>query len=453
MKKIDSKSITGFPEFLPAEQIVFERVLNIIRKGYERYGFSPIETPSVERVGALTAKGGNEKEIYSLGRLAAKDGEDSSTGLALHFDLTIPLARYVVTHKNELTFPFRRYQIQRVWRGERPQSGRFREFYQCDIDVIGRGSLSLLTDAEMPSIIYKIFRDMEIGKFEIRINNRKVLAGFLKQFGLSDEQARGALGTIDDLEKIGVDKVSANLISKNGLNVDQVDSLVGFFEETKGQGTDEMLSTLKAKSYGEMFSQGVEELSSVVNNIRAFGVPDDYFKIDISLARGLEYYTGTVYETFLVDSQLSVCSGGRYDNLTEFFTEDKFPGVGISIGVTRLVNQLLKSGVLSARESTVAPVIVTTFEKSFMGEYLEIASEIRRAGINTETYMEEAKLGTQLKYASKKGFRIAIIAGGNEFDSGEVQIKDLGTGDAYTVKKNEVTSKIREILSDDLSLS
>jgi histidyl-tRNA synthetase len=449
MVKTKLTPISGFPEFLPEEQILFVKMLDIIRDGYERYGFSPIETPAVERKDVLISKGGNEKEIYSLSRFAAMEGEDSSTELALHFDLTVPLARYVAMHKNQIAFPFRRYQIQKVWRGERTQAGRSREFYQCDIDVIGRGTLSLLNDAEIPSIIYQIFSEMKIGPFVIRINNRKILQGYFQFLGIPDTQVDNVMRIIDKREKIGTEQVISELTNNTGFAQTTAQQMVDFLgEELK---TDDMLTKLNSMSQiNEQFSKGVEELAFVVKGIQDFGVPEDSFKIDLSIARGLDYYTGTVYETVLVDHPQvgSICSGGRFDDLASHFTEEKLPGVGISIGLTRLMSRLLKAGILKVNAATVAPVLVTSMDESRTSDYLRMGSTLRNAGIPTEVYLEKARLGIQLKYANKKGFKIAIIAGENEFLENTVQIKNLVTGEKIVCPTNDMFQKVNSLLKE-----
>jgi histidyl-tRNA synthetase len=448
MAKTKLTAISGFPEFLPPEQILFAKVLDIIREGYELYGFSPIETPAVERKEVLTSKGGNEKEIYALSRLAAGEGENPNTELALHFDLTVPLARYVAMHKNKLAFPFRRYQIQKVWRGERSQAGRSREFYQCDIDVIGRGSLSLLTDAEIPSIIYQIFRRMKIGPFVIRINNRKILQGYFQSLGIQADQIEGITRIIDKLEKIGTEKVVSELTNKTALEKATAQQMIDFLgNELK---TDDMLTQLNSMSQiNEQFSQGVKELAIVVDGIRDFRVPEDSFKIDLSVARGLDYYTGTVYETVLVEHPGigSICSGGRYDDLASFFTNEKLPGVGLSIGVTRLVSKLIEEGLLKKGAATVAQVLVASMDENRISDYLRMGTELRNAGIPTEVYLEKARLGNQLKYADKKGFKLAIIAGENEFSENTVQIKNLITGEPSVCPLTDMVQQVKKTLS------
>lgn len=453
MPIVTPKPMSGFPELLPEQQLVFNRCLDIVRRAFERYGFAPIETPAVERKDVLTSKGGNEKEIYALSRLSAGPGESAETEFALHFDLTVPLARYVAQHKDRLTFPFRRYQIQKVWRGERPQSGRYRELYQCDIDVIGRGSVSLMTDAEIPSVIYHVFREMDIGRFIVRINNRRLLQGFFDAAGVPSERKIDVLRTVDALEKTGRDAVAHALVNKIGLSEATAGRILDFLDSSRGARTDGVLRALRAQIesgqiHNEDFARGVEELQTVVEGMRSLGVPDDYFEVDLSIARGLDYYTGTVYETRLAahPNLGSICSGGRYDDLASYFTDEKLPGVGISIGLSRLVLRLLDDGVLKAGPATPAPVLVTTMDPAHMQDYLRIGAELRARGVATEVYLEKARLGDQLKYASRKGFRFAVIAGEAEFAADRVKVKNLATANEITLKRNEAAAALAEMV-------
>lgn len=445
--------MSGFPELLPEQQLVFNRCLDTIRTTFERYGFTPIETPAVERKEVLTSKGGNEKEIYALSRLSVGPGESGETEFALHFDLTVPLARYVAQHKDKLVFPFRRYQIQKVWRGERPQAGRYRELYQCDIDVIGRGSVSLMTDAEIPSVIYHVFRELDIGRFVVRINNRRLLQGFFEAAGIPAALNTEVLRTVDNLEKIGPDAVARALTDKVGLAAETTRRILDFLTGDHSASSDALLRRLQAMLddatiRNDTFAQGVHELRTVVESMRSLGVPDDYFAVDLSIARGLDYYTGTVYETrLLAHPDLgSICSGGRYDDLAGYFTNEKLPGVGISIGLSRLVLRLLEAGALRTGPSTPAAVLVTTMDPGYMQEYLKIGAEARARGIATEVYLEKGRLGDQLKYAGRKGFRFAIIAGDVEFAAGQVKIKNLATASETTVARDEFAAALAEMV-------
>jgi histidyl-tRNA synthetase len=444
MTTITPRPMSGFPELLPEQQLVFNRCLAIIRRNFELSGFAPIETPSVERKEVLTSKGGEEKEIYALARLAPGEGESPDTEFALHFDLTVPLARYVAQHKDKLVFPFRRYQIQKVWRGERAQKGRYREFYQCDIDAIGRGSLGLLNDAEMPAVIYRIFTEMGIGAFVINLNNRRILQGFYEHLGVDAARIGDVLRVVDKLEKIGADKVRAELSDRLGLSNAQTDAILAF---SAIDGTvDRVLATLDAHpaSDNALFSQGVAELRAVASGVRSLGVPDAAFTIDLRIARGLGYYTGTVYETrLLAHPELgSICSGGRYDDLASYFTSEKLPGVGISIGLSRVAFVLIEAGVLKTGASTPAVALVTVMDPARMPDYLAIAADLRAAGIATEVYFEKGRLGDQLKYASRKGFAAAVIAGEDEFAAGTVKVKFLASGEEITLPRADLPARL-----------
>ena len=437
--------LRGFDqEYLPHEQLQFNRLIDIIRRNFELYGFLPIETPSAERREVLTSKGGVEKEIYALTRLAEADDDEAATKGALRFDLTVPLARYVAMRERDLAFPFRRYQIQRVWRGETPQArkGRFREFYQCDIDIINRDKLSYLAEAEIPSVIYSVFREMAIGEFRIRINNRKVLKGLLHEFRVGDEKSASVLRILDKAEKEEAAKVRADL-EHEGLSRDAAAQLLGLISTQRS--TDETLSVLKGI---KNCAQGLEELRQIVDAIRQFGVPDGSFAVDLGVVRGLDYYTGTVYETALLSAPElgSICSGGRYDDLASYFTDTRLPGVGISIGLTRLFAKLKEAGLLQPLARSPAEVLVTTMDRQYLDRYLKIAGMLRAAGVNTEVYLEPAKLGSQLTYADRKGFRVAIIAGENEFAKDVVQIKNLSAKTARDVAFSEVVAAVQTTL-------
>jgi histidyl-tRNA synthetase len=388
-----------------------------------------------------------EKEIYALTRLAEADDDEAATKGALRFDLTVPLARYVAMRERELAFPFRRYQIQRVWRGETPQArkGRFREFYQCDIDIINRDRLSYLAEAEIPSVIYSVFREMAIGAFRIRINNRKVLRGLLQEFRVRDDKSAPVLRALDKIEKEDAAKIRADL-EREGLSRDaagELFDLISTRHDTK--------ATLEALTrFGnEAATQGVDELRKIVDAIRQFGVPDSAFAVDLGVVRGLDYYTGTIYETTLVDAPElgSICSGGRYDDLASYFTDTRLPGVGISIGLTRLFSKLREAGLLQPLPRSPAEVLVTTMDARYLDRYFTLGRLLREAGINTEVYLESAKLGNQLTYADRKGFRVAIIAGENEFAKDVVQIKNLSAKTARDIPMKDVVNAVKETLS------
>lgn len=441
--------ISGFPEWLPAEKLVEQRFLDKIRATYEAYGFTPIETAAAERAEVLSAKGGLEKEIYALSRLAAGEGEEAETGLALHFDLTVPTARYVAQNYGHLTFPFRRYQIQKVWRGERPQAGRFREFYQADIDVIGDGQLSIVTDAEIPAIIYDLFRELAIGDFVIRISNRKILSGYLAHLGCADQAVNGVLGTLDKIDKIGPEKVVREIEASGALGAPALDKLMALVATRRSN--EELISYLYSVSGNERFTLGVDELAEVVEAVAALGVPESHLEIDLTIVRGLDYYTGTIYETRLVDHPEigSICSGGRYDDLASHFIDKPLPGVGISIGLTRLLASLFKAGLVTATAQSPAPVLVTTLERERTSDYLKLARYLREGGIKTEVFLEPKKLGQQLKYADRKGFRFALIAGGNEFEAGTVKLKNLASGQEQTVAVAQMVHVLHQKLAQE----
>ena len=449
MRKVRPALLKGFDqEFLPQEQLQFNALLDLVRRNFERFGFLPIETPSAERIEVLTSKGGAEKEIYALSRLAAEDEDEAAAKGALRFDLTVPLARYVAMRERELAFPFRRYQIQRVWRGENPQvkRGRFREFYQCDIDVIGRETLSPLFEAEIPAVIHSVFREMAIGRFVIRINNRKVLKGILQHFDVADDSATAVLRALDKIEKEEAGAVLAEL-ERNGIAAKSASELYRIIA-TKRQ-TNEALALLGELSYSnETYVQGVGELGTIVRAIRQFGVPDDAFAIDLGVVRGLDYYTGTIYETTLVDHPDigSICSGGRYDDLSSYFTNTRLPGVGISIGLSRLFARLKEANLLQPLARTPAEVLVTTLDPSALERYLGIAGALRAAEVNTEVYLERAKIGKQFEYANRKGFRVAITAGPEEFARGTLKVKDLARQSESEVPAGELVGQVKQLL-------
>ena len=387
--KINFSTPSGFPEFLPSEKRLEVHLLDIIRKVFESYGFTPIETPAVERLEVLQAKGNQgDNIIYGIepilppNRQAEKDksGETGSEARALKFDQTVPFAAYIARHLNELTFPFARYQMDMVFRGERAKDGRFRQFRQCDIDVVARGKLSLLYDAQMPAIITEIFEKINIGDFVIRINNRKILTGFFQSVGIAENQIKTCISIIDNLEKIGEAKVKQEL-EKEGISSEQTEKIIDF---VKIDGSiDDVLNKLKylTENLPEtgQFNLGVTELETVINGVRNLGVADKRFCIDLSIARGLNYYTGTVYETTLLGHEAlgSICSGGRYEELVGMFIGEKMPGVGISIGLTRLISRLLKAGILNTLSATPAQVVVVNMQEDLMPIYLQISQQLR----------------------------------------------------------------------------
>ena len=444
MQKVRPALLRGFDqEYLPHEQLQFNALIGLVRANFERYGFLPIETPSAERKEILTSKGGVEKEIYALARLAAGEDEDeASTKGALRFDLTVPLARYVAMRERELAFPFRRYQIQRVWRGETPQAskGRFREFYQCDIDIINRERLSILAEAEIPSVIHSVFGEMAIGAFRIRINNRKVLKALLQKFEVPQANSAAVLRVLDKVDREPAARIIEDLQREGVPRPAALHQLM-----TTRRSTGETLDALKGLG---LDPGAVEELAQVAAAIRKFGVPEAAFGIDLAVVRGLDYYTGTIYETTLESyPELgSICSGGRYDDLASYFTDTRLPGVGISIGLTRLFSKLKEAGLLREPARTPAEALVVTMDGRYLERYLDMARALRGAGINTEVYLEQAKLKNQLAYADRKGFRVALIAGEDEFARNMVQVKNLLSKTARDHPLEEVVAAVKETL-------
>jgi histidyl-tRNA synthetase len=447
MAIVQPRTPPGVLELLPRRQVAFQRMLDTIRAGYERFGFQPVETPVFELVDVLLTKSGGEteKQVYfvqSTGNRQAGREPD----LALRFDLTVPLARYVAEHERDLSFPFRRYQIQRVYRGERAQKGRFREFYQCDVDVIGKDALDIGYDAEIPAVIHRVFTDLDVGRFRIRISNRKVLQGLLAAAGVDDPERRmAALREVDRLDKIGREKVEENLRDPAlGLSAETV-ARIG--EVVTLAGSDAaILDALGALGVDDpVFRQGVEELAAVVRGLRALGVPEENAGIDLAIARGLDYYTGTVYETVLTDRPEfgSVCSGGRYEDLAGHYTRSKLPGVGISIGASRLFAALQDAGAVG--DGTVAKAFVALLDPSLAADVFAIAAELRAAGVNTEAQVEPAKMARQLRHADKQGIPFAVLLGTDEKAAGVATVKDLRTGDQVRVPRADLARRLAEM--------
>ena len=425
----------GFMELLPPDQILFNKMKDTIKDVYESFGFLPLDTPVLELSDVLLAKAGGEteKQIYRFTK--------GDTDMAMRFDLTVPLARYVAQHAGELTFPFKRYQISKVYRGERPQKGRFREFYQCDIDIIGNDELPLIHDAEIPAVIYSIFKKLDFGKFTIRINNRKVLNGFFGSLGL-DGSIADILRTIDKIDKIGAQKVLAEL-SDLGIDSAKGEKILSFI--TASGSAEEKIAYLKSLGIeNEIYTEGVDELEKVSGYMRMFGIEDDYFTIDLTIARGLDYYTGTVYETVLDEYRNlgSVCSGGRYDNLTGYYTKQKMPGIGISIGLTRLFSQLRSAEIIKPESSSVVKALIAPMGIDLKFP-LEIADKLRNAGISAEVYYQDKAFKHKMKYANKAGIPYVVIIGEDELKNGEVTVKNMLTGEQQTVKAEEIISVIK----------
>ena len=442
MKKVEPRTLAGFMELLPNEQILFNQMKEKIEKTYKKFGFLPLDTPVIELAEVLLAKAGGEteKQIYRF--------QKGDTDLALRFDLTVPLAKYVAKNYGNLSFPFRRYQIGKVYRGERAQKGRYREFYQCDIDIIGDGELDLINDAEIPAIIYTIFRELGFEDFTIKINNRRILNGLFESVE-QKENAVEILRIIDKIEKIGKEAVIEEF-KKLGLQEKQINNIINFIEI---EGTsDEKIEKLENLGIeNETYLKGVEELKTVVKNVRLFGVPDTNFKVDLTIARGLDYYTGTVYETFLNDYREigSVCSGGRYENLAEYYTDKSLPGVGVSIGLTRLFYKLNELNIIKADRKSVADILIIPMIEN-IEEPIQLATKLRSIGINTEIYLNNKKLKAKFKYADKLEIPYVIVLGEDEIKANEVTLKNMKTGNEEKLPMDE--EKIKEVIKNEKSV-
>ncbi|MBR4132329.1 MAG: histidine--tRNA ligase [Oscillospiraceae bacterium] len=443
MEKIKPRTLSGFMELLPAPQMQMERIMEILRRTYALYGFTPLDTPAIESAEVLLAKGGGEteKQIYRF--------QKGDNDLALRFDLTVPLAKYVAIHAGELCFPFRRYQIGKVYRGERAQRGRFREFYQADIDIIGDGKLSILNEAEIPSIIYRTFRDLGLKRFQIRVNNRKILNGFYEILGLSD-RAGDIMRTVDKLDKIGPENVRLMLCEDGGIGEDKADEILKFISIDGGNAR--VLSALEAyRGRSERFDEGLDELSTVVGYLADFGVPEENFAVDLTIARGLDYYTGTVYETTMLDHPEigSICSGGRYDNLAGYYTDRQLPGVGISIGLTRLFYVLGEQGMLNPELPTApADVLVLPMGDEALGAAISLSTALREEGIRVQLYTEQKKFKAKMQYADRLGIPYVIFLGEDEIAQGKCSVKELATGQQQTLTAAEAAAIITRGLSE-----
>ncbi len=418
-EKVEPKTLPGFMELMPQDQILFDKMKNTIESVYSSYGFYPLDTPIIELSSVLLAKAGGEteKQIYRFNK--------GDNDLSLRFDLTVPLAKYVANRSNELIFPFKRYQIGKVYRGERPQKGRFREFYQCDIDVIGNETLSILYDTEIPSIIYDLFKKLNIGDFTIRINNRKILTGFFNSLELNSK-VTDILRIIDKIEKIGEDEVKSEL-SLLDIDSDKVSKIIDFIRISG----DAFTKIERLKNLGitdEVYNEGVNELETVINNIKARGLDSNFYDVDLTIARGLDYYTGTVYETILKDypSIGSVCSGGRYENLATYYTDKKLPGVGISIGLTRLFYQLKEAGVIKTTDSSVADITILPMTENYEYVY-KFSNLLKRFGVRVDTAFL-GKFKQLMRYADKQKTPYVLIIGDDEISKGVAVLKDMFTG-------------------------
>ena len=437
MAKQTPRTLSGFMELLPAPQRQMERIMEILRETYSLYGFTPLDTPVIESSEVLLAKGGGEteKQIYRF--------QKGDADLSLRFDLTVPLAKYVALHYNDLTFPFRRFQIGKVYRGERAQRGRFREFYQADIDVIGDGKLSILNEAEIPAIIYKTFSALGLRRFRIRVNNRKILNGFYAMLGLED-RAGDVMRTVDKLDKIGPEKVRDILTGDLGLSPENAGEILRFI--AIGGGTEAVLSTLEGyRGRNQVFDQGLEELNEVVRYLGDFGVPAENFAVDLTIARGLDYYTGTVYETTLLDHPEigSVCSGGRYDNLAEYYTEKQLPGVGISIGLTRLFYVLGEQGMLNQELNTAPADVLILPMTEDLSPAIALATQLRENGVRAQLHCEAKKFKQKISYADKLGIPYVIFLGEDEIKEGVVACKDMATGEQTKLDARATIYRIR----------
>ena len=434
-------------ELLPRDQIAFQRMLDTIRQVFERFGFLPVETPVMELSEVLLTKSGGETErqvyfVQSTGAL--EKGAEGLPELALRFDLTVPLARYVAEHEHDLAFPFRRYQMQRVYRGERAQRGRFREFYQCDIDVVGKDALSPRFDAEVPAVIAAVFERLAIGEFTIQLNHRKLLRGFFEGQGIEGESQFAVLRELDKLDKRGEDAVRATLAGEGfALSGDVIDRLMAF-SRVRSTGHDDALAKLDALGTGTaLFEEGRDELRAILSQLKALGVAESRYALNLSIARGLDYYTGVVYETTLdAYPQIgSICSGGRYENLAGHYTKSKLPGVGISIGLTRLFYQLREAGLVATADSSV-DVLVALLDDNGLSHALGLSQRLRAAGLNVETQLEPRKLAKQLQYADKAGIRFVVMHGEDEAARGVVAVKDLRRGEQFEVSEAELASTL-----------
>ena len=437
MAKMTPRTLSGFMELLPQPQQQMERMMDILRRTYSLYGFTPLDTPVIEASEVLLAKGGGEteKQIYRF--------QKGDADLALRFDLTVPLAKYVALHYNDLSFPFRRYQIGKVYRGERAQRGRFREFYQADIDIIGDGKLDITNEAEIPAIIYQTFTSLGLKRFQIRVNNRKILNGFYAMLGLT-EQSGDIMRTVDKLDKIGAEKVRTLLVDECGVSAESAGEILKFI--AIAGGNEQVLAALESyRGRNEVFDEGLDQLNTVVKYLSAFGVPAENFAVDLTIARGLDYYTGTVYETTLLDHPEigSVCSGGRYDNLAEYYTDRQLPGVGISIGLTRLFYVLGEQGLLNPDLPTAPADVLILPMTAELSPAVTLATRLRAAGIRTQLYTEQRKFKAKMSYADKLGVPYVVFLGDDEIAGNVVACKDMTSGEQTTLPFEETLALIQ----------
>ena len=438
MSKVQPRTLSGFMELMPARQIQFDRMMAVLRESYSLYGFTPLDTPIIEASEVLLAKGGGEteKQIYRF--------QKGDSDLSLRFDLTVPLAKYVAQYSGQLAFPFRRFQIGKVYRGERAQRGRFREFYQADIDIIGDGKLDISNDAEIPAIIYRTFTSLGLKRFQIRVNNRKVLNGFYAMLDLTHESG-AIMRTVDKLDKIGAAQVKELLMSEEiGLTADQAGEIMRFI--AIDGSNEEVLQALEGyRGRHPLFDEGLDELTTVARYLSAFGVPQENFKVDLTIARGLDYYTGTVYETTMLDHPEigSICSGGRYDNLAEYYTDKKLPGVGISIGLTRLFFVLEDQGYLNDQLNTAPADVLILPMTEDLSAAIALATQLRNAGVRTQLYGEQKKFKQKMSYADKLGVPYVIFLGEEEISSGVAAVKNMRTGEQVKLSPDEAVKLIQ----------
>lgn len=439
MERMKPRTLSGFMELTPARQVQFDRMVELLRSTYSRYGFTSLDTPLIESSEVLLAKGGGEteKQIY---RFTKGDAD-----LSLRFDLTVPLAKYVALHYHELTFPFRRFQIGKVYRGERAQRGRFREFYQADIDVIGDGSLSILNEAEIPAIIYKAFTALGLRRFRVRVNNRKLLTGFYDMLQLRDK-AGDIMRTVDKLEKIGPQKVQT-LLEEEGIAPEAAAEILRFTQIT-GSNEAVLASLEQYRGKSDIFDQGLTELSQLVQYLAAFGVPETHFAVDLTIARGLDYYTGTVYETVMLDHPEigSICSGGRYDNLAEYYTDRQLPGVGISIGLTRLFYVLGEQGYLNDELLTAPCDVLVLPMTEDLTPAIALATKLRDTGLRVQLYGEEKKFKAKMSYADKLSIPFVVFLGEDELASGLISVKDMTSGKQEDLTPEEAAAYMAGML-------
>ena len=443
--KVQPRTLSGFMELLPREQAVMEEMMSVLRETYASYGFAPLDTPVIEASEVLLAKAGGEteKQIYRFSK--------GDSDLSLRFDLTVPLAKYVALHYGSLAFPFRRYQIGKVYRGERAQRGRFREFYQADIDIIGDGKLDIANEAEIPAIIYQTFSRLGLQKFQIRVNNRKILNGFYSMMGLS-ERSGDIMRTVDKLEKIGPEKVAGILTGELEVSQDAADEILKFIA-IKGSNGQVLEALEQYRGRDALFDTGLEELGTVVKYLSAFRVPEEYFTVDLTIARGLDYYTGTVYETAMLDHPEigSVCSGGRYDNLAEYYTNKILPGVGISIGLTRLFYVLNEQNMLNVENSGASADVLALPMTADLSPAIALCAQMRRDGVRVQLYTEQKKFNAKMNYADKLGIPYVVFLGEDEIKAGLISCKDMASGEQTKLDYGQTLSRIQAGLAQKRS--